>query len=430
MAESRKMDVLLVGSGGREHALAWKIAQSPRLRKLYIASGNGGTRQYGENVAIPPIAAEKLADFAQQKSIDLTIVGPDDPLAHGVVNAFQERGLRIFGPTKVAAQIEWSKAFAKQLMREAGIPTAEFEVFTDYRAALKYVHDKGAPIVIKASGLALGKGVYVCMAVSQAEEALKEIMQDKIFREAGNEVVIEEFFDGPEISIHALCDGKTFVTLPTSQDHKRALENDEGKNTGGMGTIAPVPWSTSGMVKDIEERVIRPTLSALAAKGILFTGLLFPGIKMTKNGPKVLEFNARWGDPETQSYMRLMKSDVLDVLEACVNGELSRQHIEWHSGYAVNVVLASEGYPDSYKKGFEIKGIEEAERIEGVKIFHAGTEYVDGIIKTNGGRVLGVSAIGESLKDALKKANQAAEVVQYHGKVYRKDIGAKSLSRT
>lgn len=422
------MDILLIGSGGREHALAWKIAQSPRLGKLYIAPGNAGTRQHGENVNIPATAVQKLADFAQEKSIDLTIVGPDDPLALGIVDAFQARGLRIFGPTKAAAQIESSKAFSKQLMLEAGIPTAEFGVFTEYKKALVYVHDRGAPIVVKASGLALGKGVYVCTAVSQAEEALKEIMLDKVLKDAGNEVVIEEFLDGPEISVHALCDGKNFVTLLPSQDHKRALDNDEGKNTGGMGTIAPLPWVSPDMMREIEDTVIRPTLAALAAKGILFTGLLFPGLKMTKNGPKVLEFNARWGDPETQVYMRLLKSDLLEILDACVDATLTKDMLQWHDGFSSNIVLASGGYPDKYEKDFHITGIDDAEKYDGVKVFHAGTSYIDGVVKTNGGRVLGVSAVGAPLKDVLKRAYQAVDHIHYQGKYMRRDIGTKSLA--
>jgi phosphoribosylamine---glycine ligase len=420
------LDVLLIGSGGREHALAWKIAQSPRLGKLYIAPGNGGTRLFGENVPIPAIAVEKLAQFAQQHSIDLTVVGPDDPLAAGIVDVFKSRGLKVFGPSKRAAQVEASKAFAKNLMQEAGVPTAEFAVFTDYRLALKYVREKGAPIVVKASGLALGKGVYVCMAATEAEEVLKRIMVDKVHGEAGNQVVIEEFLDGPEISTHAFSDGKNFLMLPPSQDHKRVGENDQGPNTGGMGTIAPVPWVTHETMKLIEDSVVRPALEALAYRETPFVGILYPGIKLTSKGPKVLEFNARWGDPETQVYMRLMKNDVLDVFEACADGNLGKLSLEWSTGYAANVVLASGGYPDAYEKGFVISGIEEAEKIPGVIVFHAGTTYADGIVKTSGGRVLGISAVGDTIKEALKKAYQAADIVQYENKYFRRDIGAKS----
>lgn len=421
------LDVLLVGSGGREHALAWKIAQSPRLGKFYVAPGNGGTRQFGENVPIPATAIETLAQFAQQHSIDLTVVGPDDPLALGIVDVFTARGLRIFGPSKMAAQVEASKAFAKNVMQEAGVPTAEFAVFTDYKIALKYVREKGAPIVIKASGLALGKGVYVCAAITEAEEVLKKILVDRVHGEAGNQVVIEEFLDGPEISAHALSDGKNFKMLPYSQDHKRIGEGEIGANTGGMGTIAPVPWLGTEMTKLLEDSVVRPTLESLSYRGTPFAGVLYPGIKVTSKGPKVLEFNARWGDPEAQVYMRLLKNDVLEVFEACTDGTLFAQRLEWNPGFAANIVLASQGYPEAYEKGFVIHGIEEAEKIPGVVIFQAGTSYADGIVKTSGGRVLGVSAVGETLKEALKKAYQAADIIQFEGKYYRRDIGAKSL---
>ena len=423
-----QLDILLIGSGGREHALAWKMAQSPRLKKLYIAPGNGGTRLHGENVSIPATAVEKLAQFAQEKSIDFTIVGPDDPLALGVVDAFKARGLKIFGPSKMAAQIEASKAFAKQLMQEAGVPTAEFAIFTEYKQALKYVRQKSAPIVIKASGLALGKGVYVCMAVSEAEEALKHLMVDKIFGDAGKQVVIEEFLDGAEISIHALSDGKGYLLLPPSQDHKRIGDGDTGPNTGGMGTIAPLPWVENEMMKLIEDSIVRPTLETLAYRRSPFVGLLYPGLKLSSKGPKVLEFNARWGDPETQVYMRLLKSDVIDLLEACVDGKLSAQILEWHQGFAANVVMASGGYPDKYEKGFPISGIEEVEAIPEIVVFHAGTTYTNGIVKTNGGRVLGISATGDSMKDALKKAYQAADLIRFENKYYRRDIGAKSFT--
>jgi phosphoribosylamine--glycine ligase len=421
------LDVLIIGSGGREHALAWKVAQSKHLGKLYIAPGNAGTRLLGENVNIPVNAIERLGQFAQEKSIDLTIVGPDEPLALGIVDVFKARRLKIFGPSKRAAQIEASKAFAKQLMQEAGVPTADFQVFIDYKLALKYVREKGAPIVIKASGLALGKGVYVCTALTEAEEMLKKIMVDKIHGEAGNQVVIEEFLDGPEISVHALSDGKNYKMLLSSQDNKRARDGDEGPNTGGMGTIAPVPWVGTEMMKLIEDTVVRPALEALSYRDTPFVGLLYPGIKLTSKGPKVLEFNARWGDPETQVYMRLLKNDILEIFDACADGTLFAQSLSWNPGYAINIVLAAEGYPDQYERGLEIYDIEEAEKIPGVVVFHAGTTYNDGIIKSNGGRVLGVSAVGETLREAQKKAYKAADIIQFGNKFYRKDIGTKSV---
>ncbi|MCR4280770.1 MAG: phosphoribosylamine--glycine ligase [Candidatus Kaiserbacteria bacterium] len=419
-------DVLVVGSGGREHALAWKVAQSSRIGKLYVAPGNGGTRLIGENIPIQADEITKLVNFAKEHSIGLTVVGPDNSLALGIVDAFQTEGLRIFGPSRLAAYIESSKAFSKKLMQEAGIPTAEFQIFTKYEDALLYVRERGAPIVVKASGLALGKGVYVCETVGEAEEALKEIMVEHAHKDAGAEVVIEEFLDGEEISIHALSDGKDFVMFPASRDHKRIGEGNTGKNTGGMGTIAPVLEVDDSAMKEIQKAVVQPALDNLASEGMPFSGLLYPGLKMTSRGPKVLEFNARFGDPETQVYMRLMKTDLLDILEACADGKLAGKRIEWDSGFAVNVVLASGGYPDEYKKGFPITGIEEAEKVQGVVVFHAGTVY-DGVLKTSGGRVLGVSAVGDTLKGAIEKAYTACDLINFEGKYFRRDIGAKAL---
>ena len=418
------MDVLIVGSGGREHALAWKLAQSPRIGKLYVAPGNGGTRTVGENVPIAADDIPTLVNFARERSIGLTVVGPENPLALGIVDAFHNAGLKIFGPTKSVAQVESSKAFSKQLMREAGIPTAGFQVFTKYEDALAYVRKQGAPIVVKASGLALGKGVYVCNTIEEAESALKEIMIDHAHKDAGAEVVVEEFLDGEEISIHILSDGKDFLMFPASQDHKRIGEGDTGRNSAGMGTIAPVLDMNNPVMEEIQKAVIRPALDALASRGVPFSGLLYPGLKMTSKGPKVLEFNARFGDPETQVYMRLMKTDLLDVLEASTDGRLAGTNIEWNSGFAVNIVLASGGYPDAYKKGFLITGIEEAEKVAGVVVFHAGTVY-DGALKTSGGRVLGVSAVGETLKEALQRAYTACECINFEGKYFRTDIGAR-----
>lgn len=419
-------NVLIIGGGGREHALAWKLAQSPRIGKLFVAPGNGGTRQVAENVPIDATNIDRLAQFAATNAIGLTVVGPDDPLAFGVVDAFQARGLRIFGPTRAAAEIESSKAFAKNLMSEAKIPTAIFKIFSEYDKALAYVHERGAPIVVKASGLALGKGVYVCKTLAQAETALAEIMLDRAHKDAGNEVIVEEFLDGQEISIHAFCDGKTFVLLPPAQDHKPVRDGDEGKNTGGMGTIAPVSWVSADMLRSLGEQVVRSALETLTKNGRPFTGLLYPGFKMTTSGPKVLEFNARFGDPETQSYMRLLKTDLLDILEACVDGTLVELTIEWRSGFAVCVVIASGGYPDEYKKDLPLRGVSETERVPDVVVFHAGTKF-DGELKTSGGRVLGVTAIGDTLRDALNRAYEAAKLIEFDGMQYRRDIGVKSL---
>lgn len=420
-------DVLVIGSGGREHALAWKLKQSHGIRRIYIAPGNPGTSQVGENVAIEMMNFEKLANFAEENKVDLTIVGMDDPLGGGIVDVFRARGLRIFGPTKAAAQIESSKAFAKTLMHEAGIPTADFQVFDDYNKARAYVNARGTPIVIKASGLALGKGVYVCKKPEEAERALKEIMLDRVFKDSGNEIIIEDCLDGQEVSIHVFSDGKTHVLLPPSQDHKPVFDGDEGPNTGGMGAIAPVPWVTQAIMNEIDNWVVIPALSTLAARGTAFTGLLYPGLKMTSTGPKVLEFNARFGAPECEVYMRLLKSDLLEIFQACVDGTLAKQKIEWNSGFAVNIMLASGGYPTSYQKGFPITGIEEAEKISDVVVFHAGTKREGEQLITAGGRVLGVSAMGDTLKQALDRAYEAIDKIHFEGKHYRRDIGAKAL---
>lgn len=420
-------DILVVGSGGREHALAWKLKQSPKVGTIYIAPGNGGTRLVGENVPIAATDFEQLSTFAAQKGIGLTVVGPDDPLALGIVDHFQSRGLRIWGPSKAAAQIESSKAFAKQLMKEAKIPTAAFETHTEYNKAIAYLRRVGAPIVVKASGLALGKGVYVCKTMEEAEVALKEVMIDKVHKDAGNEVVIEEYLDGVEISVHALCDGVNYRLFPTSQDHKPALDGDMGKNTGGMGTIAPVPWVTSEIMTSVEQHVLRPALETMAARGTPFLGLLYPGIKVTTKGIKVLEFNARFGDPETQVYMRLLKNDLYDLLESCLEGTIGDQHLEWTHGYAANIVLASGGYPDAYERGLPIQGVERAEENNEIVVFHAGTSWTGEGFKTNGGRVLGVCAIGSPLKQALDTAYEAVGKISFQGMQYRKDIGQKSL---
>lgn len=426
LVQSLNMDVLVIGGGAREHALAWKIAQSPRIGKLYIAPGNGGTEKVGENVPIIATDFEKLARFAVEKQIGLTVVGPDLPLALGIVDYFKDRGLHIWGPTKAAAKIESSKVFAKKLMHEAKIPTAEFDVASDFNSAIAYVRRRGVPLVVKASGLADGKGVYVCQTFEEAEAALKEIMIDKVHGEAGAEIVIEEFLEGEEMSIHALCDGINFILFPASQDYKRALDGDQGKNTGGMGAIVPVPWVTGEMMTTIELHIIRPTLEALARLGSPFTGILYPGLKVSGTGIKVLEFNARFGDPETQAYMRILGTDLLDLIEASLDGTLGNQKIEWHHGFASNVVLASRGYPEPNQDRLPITGIEDAERNENIVVFHAGTTF-DGQLKTAGGRVLSVTALGSPLKQSLDLAYEAVKKIEFEGMQYRKDIGAKSL---
>lgn len=420
-------NVLVVGGGSREHALAWKLRQSPQVGKIYIAPGNGGTDAVAESVPIGVLEFNKLAVFAKEKNVGLTVVGPDDPLAMGIVDVFKEKGLRVFGPIQAAARLEASKAFAKELMREANIPTAEFQVFTEHEKALDYVRTKGAPIVIKASGLALGKGVYVCGTLAEAEAALEDVMVKRVFKDAGNEVVVEEFLDGQEVSFHAISDGVIYKMFPTAQDHKQIGEGDTGKNTGGMGVIGPVPWVGADMQADIEQHVIKPTLDTMLARGTPFVGLLYPGLKMSSQGPRVLEFNARFGCPETEVYMRLMKSDIFDLFNACVDGTLASFNVEWNPGYAVTIILASGGYPDSSEKDVPINGIEEAEKIPGVIVFHAGTARAKEKVVTNGGRVLSVSGTGPTLEEALKIAYEGVSKISFANMYYRRDIGAKAL---
>lgn len=427
--KKKKKNVLVIGSGGREHALAWKISQSPKVGKLYIAPGNGGTQLLGQNLSIKPSDVDGLVDFANNNNIDITIIGPDDLLATGIVNFFQEQGLRVFGPTLAAAQIEASKAFAKKLMGKAKIPTASFKIFKrhEYDEVWEYIQNQGVPIVVKASGLALGKGVYPCKTLEEAEDALKKIMVERVHGVAGDEVVIEEYLEGQEISIHAFCDGESSSLMLTSQDHKPILDGDQGPNTGGMGTFAPVPWITQGLIEKIGQTIVKPTLNGLAEQGHPFMGCLYPGLKITEQGPKVLEFNARFGDPETQSYMRLLKTDLLDIVEACVDKRLNEIEIEWRPGFAVCVVVASGGYPGKYKKGIPIYGIEMAEKIPGVVIFHAGTALDNRQLKTSSGRVLSITAVGETLQIAIDRAYRAVNLISFEGMYYRTDIGAKAF---
>lgn len=409
-----KKKILLIGGGGREHALAWKFMQSPLLEKLY--------RDSGADIA-------GCIALAKKEQVDFTFVGPDAPLAVGIVDEFQKAGLRIFGPTKAAAELEWSKAYAKDFMARHHIPTAEFKVFNALEHAQEHIRKVGAPIVIKASGLALGKGVFVCKTLPEAEHALTEIFVNKIFGDAGNEVVIEEFLSGPEISIHAISDGKTYQIFPVAQDHKTIFENGNGPNTGGMGTIAPVPWLSEDELEIIEDTIIRPTLEGLKKDGRPFTGILFPGLMMTPTGPKVIEFNARFGDPEAESYMRILKTDLVEIAQACIDKKLDKLKIEWEAGAACTIILASGGYPDAYERGKEITGIAEAEKIPNVLVFHCGTAEKDGKLVTNGGRVLAVSARGATLKEALDTAYQAVSKIHFDGMQYRTDIGKDTLSR-
>ena len=422
-----KNKILIIGGGGREHAIGWKVAQSPKTSKIFFAPGNAGTAELGENLDIKATDIPRLLEFAQNENIDLTLALPDDPLALGVVDIFQKNNLLIWGPTKSASELEWSKAYAKEFMKRHGIPTARYETFTDLENAVLYVEKSSLPIVVKASGLALGKGVTIANTKEEAKDILTKIFVDKIFGDAGREVVIEDFLTGIEISIHALSDGKHWQLLPASQDHKRIFDGNNGPNTGGMGTIAPLPFVDGAMLARIEKEIIKPAIEGMAKDERPFVGLLYPGIMLTEEGPKVFEFNARFGDPETQSYMRLLLTDFLDIIEASLEEKLNELEINWADGFACNIALASAGYPGNYEKGKIITGVEKANANDDVVVFHAGTKREGRNLLTNGGRVLGVSATGNSLQEALDKAYKAVELIDFEGMQYRKDIGRGAL---
>ena len=417
------MKVLIVGSGGREHAIAWAVAKSPKADKIYCAPGNAGIAEFAECVDIGAMEFEKLVAFAKEKEIDLTIIGMDDPLVGGIVDAFESEGLRVFGPRKNAAIIEGSKAFSKDLMKKYNIPTAAYENFTDPDEALKYLETAKMPIVLKADGLALGKGVLICNTLEEAKEGVKTLMLDKQFGDAGNEIVIEEFMTGREVSVLAYCDGKTIKCMTSAQDHKRAKDGDQGLNTGGMGTFSPSPFYTKEVEEFCEKYVYQPTIDAMAAEGRPFTGILFTGLMLTADGPKVLEYNARFGDPEAQVVLPRMKNDIIDVMEACIDGKLAEVELEFEDNAAVCVVLASDGYPEKYDKGFEIKGLDTFKDKDGYYVFHAGTKFDGDKIVTNGGRVLGVVAKGDNLKAARANAYEATEWIDFANKYKRNDIG-------
>ncbi|NBK91573.1 phosphoribosylamine--glycine ligase [bacterium 1XD21-13] len=417
------MKVLIVGSGGREHAIAWKTAQSPKVEKLYCAPGNGGIEEYAECVPIGAMEFEKLAAFAKEKEIDLTVVGMDDPLVGGIVDVFEREGLRVFGPRRNAAILEGSKAFSKDLMKKYGIPTAAYENFDDPKKALAYLEHADFPIVLKADGLALGKGVLICNTLEEAKEGVKTIMEDKQFGSAGNRMVIEEFMTGREVSVLSFVDGKTIKCMTSAQDHKRALDGDQGLNTGGMGTFSPSPFYTKEVDAFCQEHIYQATVDAMAAEGRRFQGVIFFGLMLTEKGPKVLEFNARFGDPEAQVVLPRMKNDIVEVFEACVDGTLDQIDLEFEDNAAVCVVLASGGYPVAYEKGYPIHGLENFKGKEGYYVFHAGTKLVDGQFVTNGGRVLGVTATGEDLKTARANAYEAVKLIDFEKAYCRSDIG-------
>ena len=417
------MKVLIVGSGGREHAIAWSVAKSPKVDKIYCAPGNAGIAEFAECVNIKAREFDKLVAFAKENAIDLTIIGMDDPLVGGVVDAFESEGLRVFGPRKNAAIIEGSKAFSKDLMKKYKIPTAAYENFTDPDEAIKYLETAKMPIVLKADGLALGKGVLICNTLEEAKEGVKTLMLDKQFGDAGNEIVIEEFMTGREVSVLAFCDGKTIKCMTSAQDHKRAKDGDQGLNTGGMGTFSPSPFYNDEVEAFCEKYVYQSTIDAMASEGRPFTGILFTGLMITEDGPKVLEYNARFGDPEAQVVLPRMKNDIIDVMEACIDGKLSDVELEFEDNAAVCVVLASDGYPEKYDKGFEIKGLDTFKDKDGYYVFHAGTKFDGDKIVTNGGRVLGVVAKGEDLKAARANAYKATEWIDFANKYKRNDIG-------
>ena len=428
------MKLLVIGSGGREHALVWKLAQSPHVTQLWCAPGNAGIAQerLAKNsapVECVNLGAEdlpKLLAFAQEKIIELTVVGPDNPLALGIVDLFQKNGLRIWGPNRKAAQFESSKVFSQNFMEKYGIPTAKAGTFSDAAQAKKFAASLGGKCAVKADGLALGKGVLICSSVAEANKAIDEILVSKAFGAAGANIVIQEFLEGMEISLHALCDGKTAKLFPTSQDHKRALDGDAGLNTGGMGTYSPTPFLTDAQLADTGRKILEPFMRGCAAEGIDFRGILYPGLMLTKSGPKVLEFNARFGDPETQVYLTRLESDLVELLDASVNGTLDKIELKWKAATAVCVVMASGGYPGSYAKGKVISGLDAANALPHTKVFHAGTALKDGQIVTNGGRVLGVTAWAKDLKSAQAAAYAAVEKIHFDGAQFRHDIAAKA----
>jgi len=423
------MKILVVGGGGREHALVWKLAQSPLVEKIYCAPGNPGIAEIAECVDIPADKIAALCDFALDQRIDLTVVGPEVPLTMGIVDLFQTAGLEIFGPNKAAAQIEGSKGFSKDLMAKYGIPTAAYRSFTDRDQAVAYIRVQGAPIVVKADGLAAGKGVIVAMDEATAIAAVDDIMLDKVFGAAGASVVIEEFMEGEEASFFAFTDGTNILPLASSQDHKRVYDNDEGPNTGGMGAYSPAPVVTDALYAVIVETIVKPTIAAMASEGTPYSGILYVGLMIKDGQPRVVEYNARFGDPECQPLLMRMKSDIVPVLQACARGELRQTSIEWHDKAAVCVVMASGGYPGDFAKGHPISGLDAAAELDDLMVFHAGTRAVDGRVVNSGGRVLGVTGLGSTVKQAIEKAYQGVARVSWQDVHYRTDIGRKALNR-
>jgi phosphoribosylamine--glycine ligase len=423
------MKVLVIGSGGREHALVWKIAQSPRVRRIYCAPGNAGIVRMAECLSISADDVKGLAAWAEKEKMDLTVVGPEAPLTLGIAEEFRARGLRIFGPSRKAAEIEGSKAFTKELMKKYGIPTGESETFTDPGAAGRYVKAKGAPLVVKADGLAAGKGVIICRTAEEAFSAVDLILVQKAFGAAGAKVVVEEFMEGEEASFLAFTDGENVLSLPTSQDHKAIYDNDQGPNTGGMGAYSPAPVVSEKIHREVMEKIMIPTVRGMAKEGREYQGVLYAGLMIKDEKAKVLEFNARFGDPEAQPLLMRMKSDLIPVLEATIDRKLADQKVQWEERPSVCVVMASGGYPGSYEKGKPISGLQDAAKVRDAFVFHSGTALKEGGVVTNGGRVLGVTALGDGIQEAIQKAYEAVAKISWEGVYYRRDIGRKALQR-
>jgi len=421
------MKVLVIGSGGREHALVWKIMQSPKVSQIYCAPGNTGISKLAQCINIDVDSIEKLVDFAQEEKIDLTVVGPELPLSKGIVNEFSRKDLRIFGPSREAADIESSKVFSKHLMKKYNIPTANYEVFGNSKEAFDYIKQQTFPLVIKADGLAAGKGVFIVKNLVEARDALDALMEEKKFGEAGRQVIIEEFLEGEEVSILAFCDGKTVAPMVSSQDHKKIFDNDQGPNTGGMGAYSPVPFYPNEFKKTVLEEILKPTVKGLQSERREYRGVLYAGLVLTEEGPKVLEFNARFGDPETQVVLPRLKTDLVDILNAVIDGSLHKINIEWEDNAAVCVVVASGGYPGKYQKGKVISGLERLENMKGIIVFHAGTKFQDGKIITSGGRVLGITSWDNTISKAKEKAYEGVEKIYFEDMYYRKDIAVKAI---
>jgi phosphoribosylamine--glycine ligase len=423
------MKVLVIGGGGREHAIVWKLSQSELVDRIYCMPGNAGIAEIAECVDISPGDFSSILDFVKYEWIDLTVVGPEDPLARGIVDAFQKEGRKIVGPTQQAAQLESSKVFAKEFMKRYGIPTASYRVFTSYLHAEDYIKLKGAPIVVKADGLAAGKGVFVCKSIDEAIEAVRLIMKEQVFGKAGERVVIEDYLEGEEASFMAFTDGKTIIPMVSSQDHKRVFDNDEGPNTGGMGAYSPAPVVTPEIKRKVLSRILNPLLKGLRSEGIEYRGIIYAGLMIKDNEPYVLEFNCRFGDPETQPVLMRLKSDLLKVFLSITEQKLHETRLQWRKDASVCVVLASKGYPGKYEKGKVITGLEMLKDRKDIMVFHAGTSFQNGNIVTSGGRVMGVTSLGKDINDAVKRVYSAIELINFEGMHYRKDIAKRAIQR-